>query len=93
MRAAQLPREYERKAQTMDTLYGGVPEGEEGPVARKLSTFPFQSWVFGARNKASPDIHNGLVQTVAQARLKHEELLDGGERGVGVCPTLLLWHS
>ena len=79
-RAAQLPREYERKAQNMDYVYGGVPEGEEGPVARKLATFPFQSWVFGAWNEASHDVHSGLVQTVARARLKHEQLLDEGVR-------------
>ena len=62
----------------MDTVYGGVPEGEEGPVARKLSSFPFQSWVFGAWNKASPDVHTGLVHTLARARLKQEEMLEGG---------------
>ena len=57
---------------------GGVPEGEHGPVARKLATFPFQSWMFGAWNEASPDVHTGLVQTVARARLRHQELWDSG---------------
>ena len=65
----------------MDTVYGGVPEEEEGPVARKLATFPFQSWVFGAWNEASPDVHTGLVHTLAKARLKKEEMLEG--RGGG----------
>ena len=33
---------------------GGVPVGEEGPVTRKLASFPpLQSWVFGAWNEAS----------------------------------------
>ena len=39
-RAGELPGEYARKAKTMDTEYGGVAEGEVGPVARKLSSFP-----------------------------------------------------
>ena len=60
--AAQLPKEYLVKARTMDTVYSGVHEGEEGPVARKLATFPFLSLVFGAWNEASPDVHD-LVQT------------------------------
>jgi hypothetical protein len=77
-RAEQLPREYEVKAKKMDSVYGGVPEGEVGPVARKLATYPFQSWVFGAWNEASPDVHTGLVHTLAKARLKKEELLEGG---------------
>ena len=78
-RAVQLPREYLVKARTMDSVYGGIPEGEEGPVARKLATFPFQSWVFGAWNEASADVHS-LVHTLAAARLKQEELLAGGRR-------------
>ena len=78
MKALKLPKEYAVKARTMDSVYGGVPEGEEGPVARKLATYPFQSWVFGAWNEASPDVHTGLVHTLAKARLKKEELLEGG---------------
>jgi hypothetical protein len=77
-RANQLPKEYIAKAKIMDSAYGGVPVGEEGPVAKKLKTFPFQSWVFGAWNEASPDVHTGLVHTLARARLKQEEMLKGG---------------
>ena len=78
-RANELPGEYRRKAQYLDREFGGVPVGEEGPVARKLASFPpLQSWVFGAWNEASPDIH-ALVHHLAAARLMREaELVDGG---------------
>lgn len=49
----------------------------EGPVARKLASFPrLQSWVFGAWGEASPDIHS-LVHILATSRLRHEEMLQG----------------
>ena len=69
-----------------------MPEGEEGPVARKLATLPFPSWVFGAWNEAFPDVHTGLVQTVARARLRQEELLDigGGHRRMSDTAALAL---
>ena len=74
-RAGELPGEYARKAKTMDVEYGGVPEGEVGPVTRKLSSFPpLQGWVFGAWNEASPDVHN-LVHLLARARLRKEDEL------------------
>ena len=78
-RANLLPGEYERKARLMDSQYGGVQEGVLGPVERKLSSFPrLQSFVFGAWNEASPDVHN-LVHAVASARLRREqELQDEG---------------
>ena len=75
--AKLLPGEYARKAKKMDTEYGGVPNGEEGPVAKKLASFPLQSWVFGAFGEASEDIHS-LVYSLAKARLRHEEMLEGG---------------
>ena len=74
-RAGELPGEYAKKARTMDVEYGGVAEGEVGPVARKLSSFPpLQGWVFGAWNEASPDVHN-LVHLLAKSRLRREEEL------------------
>ena len=78
-RANELPGEYRRKAQQLDREFGGVPAGEEGPVARKLASFPpLQAWVFGAWNEASPDIH-ALVHHLATLRLQTEaELVDGG---------------
>ena len=51
-RAAELPGEYARKARTMDIEYGsrgGVAEGQIGPVAGKVASFPpLQGWNFGA---------------------------------------------
>ena len=47
-------------------------------MTRKFSSFPFQSWVFGAWNEASDDIHR-LVTTIANARLRHEGELEGNE--------------
>ena len=83
VRSALLPGEYRGKARKMDTKFGGVPVGEEGPVARKLASYPrLQGWVFGAWNEASQDIHN-LVPALAKARLRHEQGLEGkgGKRG------------
>ena len=34
--------------------------------------------MFGAWNEAFPDVHTGLVHTLARARLKQEEMLGGG---------------
>ena len=74
-RAGELPGEYARKAKIMDVEYGGVAEGEVGPVARKLASFPrLQGWVFGAWNEASPDVHS-LVHLLARSRLRKEEEL------------------
>ena len=80
-RADGLPAEYLRKARTMDHMYGNVPEDEEGPVARKLLSFPFRSWVFGAWGEVSDDVHE-LVECLAISRLRHEETLvgQGGKR-------------
>ena len=44
-RASTLPREYTEKAKTIDTLYGGVPQGAVGPVQAKLHSFPPPSQV------------------------------------------------
>ena len=38
-RASSLLREYTEKAKTIDTLYGGVPEGVVGPVQAQLHSF------------------------------------------------------
>ena len=78
-RAAELPGSYRSKAKKLDTEYGGVPEDQDGPVARKLASFPrLQSWVFGAWNEASPDVHT-LIHHLAASRLRREaELQEGG---------------
>ena len=83
-RAALLPGDYRGKARKVDTKFGGVPAGEEGPVARRLASYPrLQGWVFGAWNEASQDVHN-LVPALAKARLKHEQGLEGrgGKRSI-----------
>ena len=75
-RADQLQNEYMKKAQTVDTEYGGVPEGTMGPVATKLALYPrLEGWVFGAWAECSPDVHE-LVHKLAAARLKHEQELE-----------------
>ena len=78
-RADQLPNEYLKKAQKVDTEYGGVPEGTMGPVATKLVSYPrLEGWVFGAWAECSPDVHE-LVREIAGARLRHEQELERKE--------------
>ena len=79
-RASTLPREYTEKAKTIDTLYGGVPEGAVGPVQAKLHSFPpLRRWVFGAWGEASEDVHL-LVHDLATSRARHQQLLEGRQR-------------
>ena len=60
------------KAKTLDSKFGGVAEGTDGPVTKKVMSFPrLQGWVFGAFNEASQDIHN-LIPAIAKARLHQE---------------------
>ena len=75
-RAEGLQPEYLKKARKMDHHFGGVPQDQEGPVTRKLLTFSFRSWVFGAWGEASDDVHE-LVHCLATSRLCHEETLEG----------------
>ena len=75
-RASLLPGEYLAKARAVNTNHNGVLAGVEGPVARKFSSFPrLQSWVFGAFNEVSQDVHN-LVAALARARRSHELRLE-----------------
>ena len=39
-RATVLPGEYPGNARNLDTKFGGVHAGEEGPVARRLASYP-----------------------------------------------------
>ena len=39
-RADLLPNEYLKKAQKVDTEYGGISEGTVWPVAAKLASYP-----------------------------------------------------
>ena len=77
-RAALLPGEYTSHAKKVDREYGGVPPGVVGPVQAKLASFPpLRGWVFGAWGEASDDVHQ-MVDYLAEARQKHQQLLDGG---------------
>ena len=76
-RASTLPREYTEKAKSIDTLYGGVPDGAVGPVQAKLHSFPpLRKWVFG---EASEDVHC-LVHDLATSRAKFQQVLEGRQR-------------
>ena len=77
-RAALLPGEYTSHAKKVDREYGGVPAGVVGPVQAKLASFPpLRGWVFGAWGEASDDVHQ-MVDYLAEARQKHQQLLEGG---------------
>ena len=77
-RASLLPGEYTSHAKKVDREYGGVPEGVVGPVQAKLASYPpLRGWVFGAWGEASDDVHQ-MVDDLAEARQKHQQLLDGG---------------
>ena len=76
-RASTLPAEYRQHARKVDTEYGGVPQGEVGPVEAKLLSFPpLRRWVFGAWGEASEDVHV-LVKDLASSRAKHQQQLEG----------------
>ena len=74
-RASNLPREYTEKAKSIDSLYGGVPEGIVGPVQAKLHSFPpLRKWVFGAWGEASEDvIVHCLVHDLATSQAKYQQ--------------------
>ena len=83
-RASTLPREYNEKAKSIDSLYGGVPDGVVGPVQAKLHSFPpLRKWVFGAWGEASEDVHS-LVHDLATSRAKITSMYwMGGRDGAG----------
>ena len=77
-RALILPREYLTHAKNIDRVYGEVQEGVVGPVQTKLESFPpLSSWDFGAWGEASKDVHTCMVDHLADARQKHQKLLQG----------------
>ena len=68
-RARLLSGEYRRKAKDVDRLYVGTPEGEVGPVQRKLEEYgDLQGLVVGAFGEGSEDLHH-LVQVLAESRV------------------------
>ena len=68
-RAHLLAGEYRKKARDVDRMYVGTPEGEVGPVQRKLEQFgELQGLVVGAFSEGSEDLHS-LVQALAESRV------------------------
>ena len=69
-RANLLSGEYRKKARDVDRQYVGTPEGEVGPVERKLEQYgDLQGLVVGAFGEGSEDLHN-LVQVLAESRVE-----------------------
>ena len=76
-RSRELPGEYLKKAKDVDRIYGGVGDGQVGPVQRKLESFgPVRGLVFGAFGEASEEVAT-LVQTLAESRVKAVGLQGG----------------
>ena len=76
-RANLLPGEYRKKARDVDRRYVGTPEGEVGPVERKLEQYgDLQGLVVGAFGEGSDDLHN-LVQVMAESRVRAMGLARG----------------
>lgn len=76
-RASTLPKEYLTHAQNINQLYGEVLKGVVGPVHAKLQSFPtLRRWMFGAWGEALDDVHS-MVDYLAEARMKHQRLLEG----------------
>ena len=76
-RAGGLQQEYRRKAKKVDQEVLGLPEGQKGPVERRLDEFgELLGLCFGAWGEASEGVHR-LVQTLAESRLKYQGLQRG----------------
>ena len=76
-RAGGLQQEYRRKAKKVDQEVLGLPEGQKGPVERRLDEFgELLGLCFGAWGEASEGVHK-LVQTLAESRLKYQGLQRG----------------
>ena len=69
-RAGALTAQYRTKARNVDRVFGGVPEGQVGPVQAKLMDFgKVEVLVFGAFCEASEGLHK-LAEAVAEARVR-----------------------
>ena len=74
-RADGLSAEYARKARSVDTQYGGVPQGVEGPVLQRLQSYGrIRGYVVGRWGEMSEDLHV-LIHDIAKCRLQGTELL------------------
>ena len=71
-RARALPNEYAAKARAADRNFCATPDGEEGPVIRKLQSFdPVRGLVFGAWGEASPDTERLLTMLARKGASHH----------------------
>ena len=71
-RARALPAEYASKATRVDRQYCGTPEGEIGPVARRLQSFEaVRGLVFGAWGECSPDVEKLLSWLAGVGAVRH----------------------
>ena len=80
--ADSLTELYHKKAAAVDRGYGGVREGELGPVESRLREYgDVLGWVFGGFGEGSAGAHE-LVQRIAKARVEKEafQLGRGGRR-------------
>ena len=67
-RAKALQGEYEGKLRGMDRQFHGTPEGQHGPLVRRLNSFPkLQGYVIGAFGEVSEDLHR-LVDHLTESR-------------------------
>ena len=74
-RADGLTAEYARKARSVDTQYGGVPQGVEGPALQRLQSYGrICRYVVGHSGEMSEDLHI-LIHYIVKCRLQGTELL------------------
>ena len=72
LRADALPGEYLRKAREADRAYCGTGVGDQGPVERRLRSFPpLVKLVVGPNAECSEDLHD-LLNTMAESKTKHQ---------------------
>ena len=70
VRANQLHQSYVAKARATDQTYCGTPDGEMGPVERKLATMgEVKGLVVGAFGEVSADTH-ALISHLARSRVQ-----------------------
>ena len=76
-RARGLQGEYEGKLRSLDKKFHNPQEGQEGPLVRRLRSFPnLQSYVIGAFGEVSEDVHN-LIGLLADSRARYLTLSTG----------------
>ena len=78
-RAARLQGEYRRPLHRLDQRYHATPEGQVGPLQRRLEGFgQLQGWVVGSFQEVSKDLHH-LLECLADSKLKARGLARGRE--------------